>query len=81
MIGSRAYIKALLDAPALGFIATHDLELATLADAHPQVRNFHFRDDVTGGVLTFDYRIRPGASPTTNALKIMKLEGLPVDDE
>jgi len=26
----------------------------------------------------FDYRIRPGASPTTNALKIMKLEGLPV---
>jgi len=28
--------------------------------------------------MVFDYRIRPGASPTTNALKIMKLEGLPV---
>ncbi len=81
LIGSRAYIKALLDAPALGFIATHDLELATLADAHPQLHNYHFRDDVSGGILTFDYQIRPGASPTTNALKIMALEGLPVDGQ
>ncbi len=81
LIGSRAYIKKLLEAPALGFLATHDLELATLADANPQVRNFHFRDDVSRGMLTFDYRIRPGASPTTNALKIMALEGLPVDGE
>ena len=79
LIGSRAYIKRLLEAPALGFLATHDLELVTLADAHPQVHNFHFRDDVSGGTLVFDYRLRPGPSPTTNALKIMALEGLPVD--
>jgi hypothetical protein len=32
-------------------------------------------------MLTFDYRIRPGGSPTTNALKIMALEGLPADGE
>lgn len=81
LIGSRAYIKKLLEAPAMGFLATHDLELATLSNANPQVRNFHFRDDVSRGVLTFDYRIRPGVSPTTNALKIMALEGLPVDGE
>jgi MutS domain V len=81
LVGSRAYIKELLKAPAVGFLATHDLELATLADAHPQVHNFHFRDDVSAGTLTFDYHLRPGPSPTTNALKIMAQEGLPVDGE
>lgn len=31
--------------------------------------------------MIFDYKIRPGASPTTNALKIMALAGLPVPDD
>jgi len=80
-LGSRAYIKELLGAPALGFIATHDLELAKLSDTHPHVRNYHFRDEVSGGILAFDYKIRPGVSTTTNALKIMAMEGLPVEDD
>ena len=62
-------------------IATHDLELATLADEQPQVHNAHFRDAVMAGKLIFDYLLRPGSSPTTNALQIMASEGLPVDDE
>jgi hypothetical protein len=77
--GSKAYIKKLVEAPALGFIATHDLELAKLADSHPQIHNFHFSDEVVGGTLSFDYKIRPGASTTTNALKIMEMEGLPTE--
>jgi hypothetical protein len=80
LIGSRAYVKALIGAAGVGLIATHDLELATLADDQPQVRNAHFRDDVSAGRLTFDYLLRPGSTPTTNALKIMANEGLPVDD-
>ncbi len=80
LIGSRAYVKALIGAPGVGLIATHDLELAGLADLHPQARNVHFRDEVSGGKLTFDYKLRPGPSPTTNALKIMQIEGLPVSD-
>jgi hypothetical protein len=79
LIGSRAYVKALIGAAGVGLIATHDLDLATLADNHPQAHNVHFRDEVAGGKLTFDYRLRPGPSPTTNALKIMEIEGLPVD--
>ena len=79
LIGSRAYVKALIGAAGVGLIATHDLELATLAENHPQARNLHFRDEVAGGKLTFDYLLRPGPSPTTNALKIMQLEGLPVE--
>jgi hypothetical protein len=79
LIGSRAYLRALLDKPGAGLLATHDLELAGLAEAHPGVQNYHFRDAVQNGRLVFDYRLRPGPSPTTNALQIMRLEGLPVD--
>ena len=81
LIGSRAYVKALIGAAGVGLIATHDLDLATLAENNPQVHNVHFRDEVAGGKLTFDYLLRPGPSPTTNALKIMAMEGLPVDKQ
>ena len=81
LIGSRAFVKTLIGAAGVGLIATHDLELATLADNQPQAFNAHFRDDVSAGKLTFDYLLRPGSTPTTNALKIMANEGLPVDDE
>ena len=81
LIGSRAYIQALIGAPGAGLIATHDLELAHLAEADGRVSNFHFRDEVRDGRLTFDFIIRPGPSPTTNALKIMELEGLPVEGD
>jgi DNA mismatch repair ATPase MutS len=80
LIGSRAYTRALIGAHGSGLIATHDLELAHLADVDQRVRNFHFRDEVRDGRLVFDYLIRSGPSPTTNALKIMELEGLPVDE-
>jgi hypothetical protein len=81
LIGSRAYMKALIGAHGLGLLATHDLELASLAERTPQAANFHFRDEVSGGKLVFDYQIRPGPCPTTNALKIMQMEGLPVDQD
>ncbi len=77
LIGSRAYIAQLLGARGAGLIATHDLELAQFADADARAQNFHFRDAVRDGRLVFDYRLRAGACPTTNALKIMELEGLP----
>lgn len=79
LIGSKAYTQSLIGAHGTGFIATHDLELAGLAEQNPQVKNFHFRDQVEERKLIFDYLIRPGPSPTTNALKIMQMEGLPVE--
>jgi DNA mismatch repair ATPase MutS len=79
MIGGQAYTRALIGARGTGLIATHDLELAHLAEGDPRVSNFHFRDEVGDGRLIFDYRIHPGPSPTTNALKIMEMEGLPVE--
>ncbi len=78
LLGSRAYIQALLGARGVGLLATHDLELAGLAELRAQVHNYHFRDDVSAGKLVFDYKIRAGPCPTTNALKIMQMEGLPI---
>ncbi|NLF10624.1 MAG: hypothetical protein GX597_02430 [Anaerolineaceae bacterium] len=80
-IGSRAYVRALAGSRGAGLIATHDLELAKLAEEMPQVRNLHFRDHLEGSRMVFDYVLRPGPSPTTNALRIMELEGLPVGED
>jgi len=78
-IGSRAYIQALVGQNCMGVISTHDLELVNLADTLPGIKNYHFKEDVIDGRMVFDYVLRPGPSPTTNALKIMQMEGLPVD--
>ncbi len=80
LLGSRAYIRALVGENGVGIIATHDLELVQLAQEMPQVSNYHFRDAVQDGRMVFDYRLRPGPSPTTNALKVMASEGLPVPE-
>ncbi len=78
-IGSEAYIRTLAGSKGTGVISTHDLELVTLADELPQVHNFHFREEIEHGRMVFDYRLHEGPCPTTNALKIMEVEGLPVN--
>jgi DNA mismatch repair ATPase MutS len=80
LTGSRSFIRALANQAGVGLISTHDLELAHLAEEIPSLHNYHFKDTVSDGRLHFDYHIQPGPSPTTNALKIMALEGLPVDE-
>ena len=79
LLGSRAYIRALVGKAGAGLVATHDLELVRLAESVPQVSNYHFRDEVAAGRMHFDYILRPGPSPTTNALKIMRSAGLPTE--
>jgi hypothetical protein len=79
LIGSRSYIRSLSQRRTMGLIATHDLELIKLADEIKGVTNYHFREEVFDSRMVFDYRLRPGPCPTTNALKIMRLEGLPVE--
>ncbi len=78
LIGSEAYIHALADKNCIGAVSTHDLELVRLSEELPLMRNYHFREEVINGRMVFDYKLRKGPSPTTNALKIMQLEGLPI---
>jgi MutS domain V len=78
-IGSESYISALVGKKCIGLISTHDLELVTLEQSLPDIRNYHFKEDVLDGQMVFDYKLREGPCPTTNALKIMQMEGLPID--
>jgi DNA mismatch repair ATPase MutS len=79
LAGAQAIVRALAGARAASLVATHDLALAALADEHAEVRNAHFREEAEDDRLLFDYRLRPGPCPTTNALVIMHRAGLPVD--
>jgi DNA mismatch repair ATPase MutS len=81
LIGSRAYIKAVADGNGFGLVSTHDLELTDLESEVPSLTNTHFQETVSAGALQFDYKLRPGPCPTTNALRIMELEGLPVPEQ
>ncbi|MGC4096489.1 MAG: hypothetical protein QM706_05180 [Nitrospira sp.] len=78
LIGSRAYITALAQGHGFGLVSTHDLELADLESVVPGLVNAHFQETVSAGALRFDYQLKPGPCPTTNALRIMELEGLPI---
>jgi len=81
LIGSQAYITTLSQGNGFGLVSTHDLELADLETTVPRLINAHFQETVSNGALEFDYRLRPGPCPTTNALRIMELEGLPISRE
>jgi hypothetical protein len=56
-------------------VATHDIELLELLDG--EYAPVHFREQVSDGQLTFDYRLRPGASSTRNAIKVLSLMQYP----
>ena len=81
LIGSRSFITALSRGNGFGLVTTHDLELTDLDKTVPGLRNAHFQETVAAGALEFDYKLRPGPCPTTNALRIMEMEGLPVKSE
>lgn len=80
LIGSRSYAHAVAGRRGVGAITTHDLDLVTLANGSAPIDNYHFRDDVADGKMVFDYKLRAGPCPTTNALKLMRREGLPVEE-
>jgi len=77
-LGSKAYLENLLGKRGAGLITTHDLELTHIAAE--ELINYHFREHIEAGKMVFDYRLQSGPCPTTNALKIMALEGLPVPE-
>jgi hypothetical protein len=71
---ARAVLGRLDRGGDLVIIATHDVELLELL---PEYAPYHFREEVQGQQLTFDYRLRRGACSTRNALAILALAGYP----
>lgn len=80
-IASREVLRLLLGTSACGAVTTHDLSLAALAD-EPGVHvvNVHFRDHLEEGKMVFDYKLRPGVVDTTNALRVLRMAGVPVTE-
>ena len=75
--GSIALLKQLLRENASCIVATHDLELAKLADAYPgNFHNFHFDVQVQNEELYFDYKIKEGICQSMNASLLMKKIGI-----
>ena len=71
----------LVDSKAIGAITTHDLELADEPALQSVATTVHFREtirpDAEGNEqMTFDYKMRKGVSPTTNALRLLEMVGL-----
>ena len=77
LIGSRAYIQHIVKGNGIGLVTSHDLELTVLEEELPGLQNYHFEEQIVNGRMQFDYKLKVGPSPSTNALKIMKMEGLP----
>lgn len=78
-VGAEAIVRLLVDRGAIGFVTTHDLALAHIAETlAPRAANVCFEDQLTDGKLTFDYRMRPGVVRKSNALALMRAVGLEV---
>jgi hypothetical protein len=85
-IAARRIIRHLVHTGAIGAVTTHDLELADDPALAPSAGLVHFQEvlDDDGAAdrtrLTFDYRLRTGLATSTNALKLMRMIGLPGED-
>ncbi len=81
-LGAKILIQQLYETGGVGLVSTHDLELTDLEE-NPEVgvKNYHFQETYHQGEIQFDYKLRPGASKTTNALYLMKMAGVEVTDK
>jgi archaellum biogenesis ATPase FlaH len=70
----------MLKSNTFGAISTHDLELANSQQLSDSFTAVHLRETIHGSganeTMTFDYKVRPGVAPTTNALRLLELVGL-----
>ena len=81
-VAVRGIARHLLDAGAIGVMTTHDLALAAEEPLASAARLVHFTETVDAdGTMSFDYRLHPGIATSRNALRLMRLIGISVEDE
>lgn len=78
--GAKVLIRKLSSLGAVGLVSTHDLELGDLAEGDSKIRNYHFREEYREGKIFFDYMLRMGVSPTRNAIYLMRMAGIDIED-
>lgn len=81
-IGARGVVQDLIMRGAIGGVSTHDFALVRIADeSNGLVSKVHFSDRIEGGLMVFDYKLKPGVVESTNAIRLMKVIGIDVDYE
>jgi len=71
----KVVLDRLATSPHLVAVTSHDLELMPLQ--HGTYVPYHVGEEVAGGELSFDYRLRPGPSSTRDAIALLEWAGYP----
>ncbi len=75
--GTRLYMEKIASNNAIGVIATHDIDIADLAQKQSGVfKALYFESKVKDGELLFDYKLREGICTTPNATDLMRAQGI-----
>lgn len=76
-LGSKLFMKKLIDLGATGLIATHDISLGELENEYPEsVFNMCFEVEIDGELIRFDYKLNKGITLKMNAALLMKQMGI-----
>ena len=80
LVAVRRIVRRLLDYEAIGAVTSHELTVPDVPQLAATADIVHFKETAKqtadGVTLSFDYRLRPGLSTSTNALKLMEMVGL-----
>ena len=81
-IAVRSIIRNLGRSGSLGLVATHDVRLLEQLCGQAPLRCSHFQETVSDdGLMVFDYALRPGPVTGSNALRLLRSEGIVIDEE
>ena len=59
------------------YAATHDIELTSLLE--DKYNNYHFEEDISGGDITFNYKLNKGKATSRNAIELLRSLGFGSD--
>ncbi|MBU5437222.1 hypothetical protein KQI42_04325 [Tissierella sp. MSJ-40] len=72
---SASILRYLYKKNCIAIVASHDIELTQILDS--MYDNYHFTEQIQEKDITFDYKIRKGASNSKNAIKLLEYVGFP----
>jgi hypothetical protein len=76
-LGSKLFIKKLIESGGTGLVATHDISLGELEAEYPgKIFNKCFEVEIDGEDIRFDYILRDGVTHKMNAALLMKQMGI-----
>lgn len=76
-LGSKLFLKKMLEMGGTGLIATHDTSLGEMENDYPGVIfNKCFEIDIDGEKISFDYKLKNGITHKMNAAFLMKQMGI-----